>query len=436
MSFRRRLAINRWTWIAYCLAGGAGCSTISAPHVPSFWSTSDNVPTVVRREDDEFVRRASYVNEKYKGDEILKEKSKDESFLDQFSVEAIGGAVKKATGNGPDPTVARQHFAEAEVLYLRATQGKGDERQAAFQVAGEKYQAAAERWPGSVLAEDSWFMAGESFFFADNYPAARDMYDGLTKNFPNSRHLDVLDAHRFAIAQYWLTLDKKDPQPWYEINLFDRTRPWRDTSGHAFKVFDHIRLDDPTGKLADDATMAAANEKFLAGDFIAADDLYTDLRKSFPSSEHQFDAHFLGLKTKLECYVGPDYDDQPLDQAEQLIKQIRKQFPHKAAEQKEFLDRSYAEVRFRKAERLFMLGRFYELQTAYGASSQQYQRVIDEYSDTPFAKQAQERIAENAGKPPEPPKYFDSIVELFPKRQIAKPLIPNDDPSNGGAKKR
>lgn len=434
MSFRRRWTVVRLAVFVSALCGATGCASLSAPRIPHLVVAAPS-ETEVKRDDGEYVQRASYVNEKYKGEEIYSEKKKDESVFDKFSAEAIGSSLKKAAGSGPNPSIARQLFADAEVLYTRASQTQGEERTKAFEAAGAKYQEAAERWPGSVLAEDAWFMAGESHFFADNYPRARTMYDALTKNFPNSRHLDTIDAHRFAIAQYWMTLDKKDPQHWYEINFIDRTRPWRDTTGSAFKVYDHIRLDDPTGKLADDATMAAANEKFLAGDFFAADDLYTDLRKSFPSSEHQFDAHFLGLKAKLECYSGPDYDDKPLLEAEQLVKQIRKQFPHKAAEQKEYLDRAYAEVRFRKAERLFMLGRYYELQTAYGASNQQYQRVIDEYSDTPFSKQAQEKVAANANKPPQPPKYFDGVVKLFPQRQIAKPLIPNDDPVSAGKKK-
>ena len=47
--------------------------------------------------------------------------------------------------------------------------------------------------------------------------------------------------------------------------------------------------------------LAAANAYFAAADYFRADALYTDLRKAFPSSEHQFIAHFLGLKTKLLC---------------------------------------------------------------------------------------------------------------------------------------
>lgn len=415
-----------------CLAILAGCTTWSAPRVP-LPGMSASQPTV---DGPELARREAAVNDKYKGNEIYSEKKKDESFLDRFSADSIVKSVKSATGSGPNPNRARNLFAEGEVLYGQALAASAEKKAELFTLAAEKYTEAAERWPGSVLAEDAWFLAGEGYFFADNYPSARTMYDYLTKLYPNSRHLDVVDARRFAIAQFWLEMDRKTPQSWYEVNMFDDTRPWRDTSGYAHKVFERIRLDDPTGKLADDATMASANAYFLAGDFMAADDLYTDLRKSFPSSEHQFDAHFLGLKTKLECYDGPDYSDDALEQAEVLVKQIRKQFPHKAAEEKDYLDRAYAEIRFRKAERLWSLGRYYELQYAYGASNLQFQRIVDEYPETPFAKVAEESIKANAGKPAVPPQPFEPIVKMFPQRQIAKPLISNDDPATGSSRRR
>jgi hypothetical protein len=71
----------------------------------------------------------------------------------------------------------------------------------------------------------------------------------------------------------------------------------------------------------------AANEYFQAGKYLRADEYYTDLRQAYPTSEHQFSAHFLGLKTKLMSYLGPNYSTNVLDDAEKLIKQMRRQFP-------------------------------------------------------------------------------------------------------------
>jgi outer membrane protein assembly factor BamD (BamD/ComL family) len=90
------------------------------------------------------------------------------------------------------------------------------------------------------------------------------------------------------------------------MNFFDERRPWNDTAGHGRRVLDKMRMDSPTGRLADDATMELANAAFEKGRFQDAADLYSDLRSTYPDSKHQFDAHFLGLKATLEPIAGPN----------------------------------------------------------------------------------------------------------------------------------
>ncbi len=60
----------------------------------------------------------------------------------------------------------------------------------------------------------------------------------------------------------------------------------------------------------------------------------------------------------METYQGPQYAVEPLDEAEKLIKRIMKQFPEQAKEHREYLNRGYAEVRYKKAERLFDQARY------------------------------------------------------------------------------
>ncbi|MFO0904626.1 MAG: outer membrane protein assembly factor BamD [Pirellulales bacterium] len=343
--------------------------------------------------------------------------------LDALKPEVIKAQFLDATGNGPNAKAAKELFAEAERIYALAIETEGDRRTELFSVAAANYTAAAEKWPDSLLEEDARFLAGESYFFADMYPKANEQYEILVKKHPNTRHMDLIDARRFSIAQYWLELDHQAPQSFMSMNLTNNRVPWRDTRGHAFRVFDRIRIDDPTGKLSDDATLAAANGYFARGDYFKADQLYTDLRKTFPSSEHQFLAHFLGLKAKLQCYEGPDYSGEMLDQAEQLIKQMRRQFPQQAEQEKEFLSRAYAEVRFKKAERGWTLGRYHELRAEYRAAEFYYSQVVKDYSDTPFADDAKQRIEANSELPPVPPQRFEWLVNMFPQRQNAKPLL-------------
>ncbi len=381
--------------------------------------------TAARQSQDERVRRASYIEQRYRDEYDPLEKPAAEG-LDMLKPTYILAKTKDQLGYGPSTAVARQKFAEAEGVYAEALAANGLERNSIFQVAATLYVEAADNWPNSLLDEDARFLAGESYFFSDLYADANAQYELLIKQHPNTRHMDVIDARRFTIAQYWLEHDKRQPQTFASINFFDGRFPWRDTRGNAYRVFDKIRIDDPTGKLSDDATLAAANAYFAQGDYEKADQFYTDLRKTFPSSEHQFTAHFLGLKAKLLCYEGPDYAGEPLDQAEQLLKQTRRQFPKQAEAEAEYLKRVLAEIRFKKAERLWTMGRYHELRQEYRASAFYLEQLAREYTDTPFADDARERIAAHANDPPVPPQQLEWLVEMFPKREIAKPLFSPD----------
>jgi outer membrane protein assembly factor BamD (BamD/ComL family) len=419
----RRFAPADFAWrsclllLAATLPGAVGCATLS----PRSWFGGDTPPadsaaasSSSRSADG--VSQASY--EKTEEERKLEELTWSDLQPTQWSK-----AVKKATGYGPNRAIARDLYSQAEDLYKQAAAKPENERRPLFVAAGEKYVEAAERWPGSAIEQDALFMAGESYFFADYYPKANDCYEKLIKAFPNNRYLDTVDQRRFAIARYWLEENRKNPESWYAVNLWDQERPWRDTHGYALRVYDKIRVDDPTGRLADDATLAAANEHFANRKFQKADEYYTDLRTAYPTSEHQFTAHFLGLKTKLMSYLGPDYGAGSLDDAEKLIKQIKRQFPREYAAEQEFIDRAAAEVRYKKAEKLFGYAQYFDGRSEYRAAGHYYQRVMNEYNDTPFAERSQARLQETSQLPPKPEQYVPWLVDAFPKRDKIQRLL-------------
>src|SRR4029078_5777142 len=109
-------------------------------------------------------------------------------------------------------------------------------------------------------------------------------------------------------------------------NAWDKTRPWFDTIGHAIKTYDSIRLNIPPGPRSDDAIMATANIYFSRGRYDDADYHYTLLRKEYPRSELQFEAHLLGLQAKIRKYQGENYDGTPLEEAKVLVKSLNSQF--------------------------------------------------------------------------------------------------------------
>ncbi len=347
----------------------------------------------------------------------------DVGFLRYVDPSRAIDSAKVASGFGPDRDIAKASFDEAEAIFLEATKLEGKQRKKRFMTAAGKYEKAAKRWPNSVIEEDSLFMMSESYFFADYYPKASESYAMLIKKYQNTRHLDTVDKRRFALAQYLVERHEIEPDCAVLPNLLAKDLRRFDKFGHGVRVLDKIRFDDPTGRLADDATMAAAVAFYKQKKFMRADELFTDLRRAFPNSEHQFQAHLLGVKCKLEVYQGSQYASTPMDEAEELVKQIHRQFPQESREHKEFLTEAWKKIRLNKAMDDWEMARYYDKRKAYAAARQYYDRVRRDYGDTSLAQEATDRIAVISERDPTPSQPLPWLAKMFPTPERKKPLV-------------
>jgi len=337
-----------------------------------------------------------------------------------------------------DPQEAREVYQQADAAFREAAatrkpdQGSADQEQAAsaqrdqdaFEKAAEMFRSVYDSQPESALGQDALFMYAESLFFADRFTDAADVFQKLQKDFPRNRHSDRVAARLFSITQYWIDIEKAREDDWFTLNLFDPKVPRMDAKGHAVRVLDQIRYDDPTGRLADDATMAAAAEYLRQEKYEMADEFLTDLRETFPGSDHFFLAHLLGIRCKLELYAGPRYSSLMLDEADKLIKQTRERFPVQMREQRysDMLARAAAEVDYLRGEHLYERARYREKRREYRAATRYYQEVLDRYSETPFGKKARERLQRTAALPPVPQQRLSWLQRVFPDGEKSTPL--------------
>ncbi len=326
---------------------------------------------------------------------------------------------------------AREHFVLADRSFRAASAMPRDKSSAEFVKAAKQFDKAVKAHPRSAIAQDAQYMEAESYFFADYLTRAEKAYSTLQKEFPNSRHNDRAAARQFAIAQYWIETEITGDNKFMPVNLVDRKRPWFDVDGHGIRVLDQIRFDDPTGKLADDATMAAAVEHFRQKHYLEADEFLTDLRDTFTDSEHLFNAHMLGIRCKMESYAGPKYSRLVLDEANTLIKHTRTRFPDKMREPevRDVIAKAAAEIDFRKAERLAIRADYREKRGEYGAARQYYQELLVNYDKTPFAETARTRLAAVEKLPALPEKKLAFLTKVFPEGQRAKPLKTSESTS-------
>ncbi|MCE2813199.1 MAG: outer membrane protein assembly factor BamD [Planctomycetaceae bacterium] len=331
--------------------------------------------------------------------------------------------LRKIPGLGErkvDKDLARSTLKEANEIYQAAlsTQDSPD-RKELFRKAAKKYNQAGKHWASSSLAQDAYFMTAESYFFAEDYPKAEDSYVKLIKEYPRTRYQDRVDQRRMEIGNYWLQF----PDKFYNLNFTDKSRPLNDTENHGKRVLEKMLLDSPTGRLADDVVMDIANTEFKRENWNEALDRYRDLITVYTDSPHQFDAHFLGAKSALLAYQGPQYSSEPLEQADKLLKQMVRQFSKQASERKEPIAEMLAEVKYRQAERLYDEATYRNNKQEYAAAIVYCDRILDNYPDTPFADKAQQIIDNAEGKPSVPTPYLHWMTYAFPTRDKVTPLL-------------
>jgi outer membrane protein assembly factor BamD (BamD/ComL family) len=187
--------------------------------------------------------------------------------------------------------------------------------------------------------------------------------------------------------------------------------------GHALKAFESVRMNDPTGPLADDSLMATANALFTRGRYEEAAHYYETLRKHYGKSEHLLDAYILELKSRLQMYQGPMYDGAPLVKASELADQILAQFSGQLNEHRDLVVSTKNRIVEQMAERDWAMAQYFQNRKLYGAARFYYQALIDEYPQTAMAGHARAQMEQIFDLPAEPPNHFKWLTDMFPSEE-------------------
>ena len=350
---------------------------------------------------------------------------------DDLSPGQIGTTFKTRGGKKLSESEAERHLAEGKRLYDRGTQALqsnpgGDQHQKIFAEAANEFRLASAYYPDSSLEEDAVYLEGESYFFADRYVQSNRAFEKLVANYSGTRYLDMAEQRRLTIALYWLDLSDHYKGP----KLGDPKRPKTGLAGEARRVLHRIRIDDPTGKLADDATLALGKAFMKDQRFYEAADTFEDLRRNYPGSQHQFTAHMLELEARLQGYQGKSYDDTPLRKADELMKTIVRQFPSECKDELPYLERQAALIQNQIAERDYSMGEYFENRGENRAAKFYYQQIAEKYDNTKFGETIRQQIADVEQRPPVPKQHGQWIIDMFPKNEDEKALIAAGDNEN------
>ena len=154
-----------------------------------------------------------------------------------------------------------------------------------------------------------------------------------------------------------------------------------------------------------------------------AADTLEDLRRNYPGSEYQFDAHMLELQAQLAVYQGPAYDDQPLLKADEILKSIVRTFPQESKKEIAYLEKQAARVQNMLGERDLTMAEYFERRGENLAARFHYQKVKEKFEGSSIAEQVDQRIAETQKLPDRPGQHLQWLVDVFPDPEQAKPVI-------------
>lgn len=331
--------------------------------------------------------------------------------------------------------------------YVAATNVYKDERYAEAQKAFKK---VAKKYKKSDIREDALFMQAEAAYQQDHYAKAHDIYAILLKEYPSTRHLDVVSERLFKIGRIWLDFPevaklgevqqvnyddpkhklppeepvKKSGKPVFIPNFTDKSEPLFDTAGNGVAALQAIWMNDPTGPLADDAMMLVASHHARKGNFVEADRFFQMLRETFPNSPHLQEAFLLGSHVKLMSYQGAEYEGKTLREAKLLKESTLRLYPDIA--DKERLKQELDQIDVAEAARDWEQVQLWLRKGKKRAAAVCAHQLIDRFPKSIYAQMARDKL-ETLG-----PEYASGAVLLQPtdpkKTPILARLIPSSRP--------
>jgi len=352
----------------------------------------------------------------------------DRIVLDDLSPSQISTTIKTRWLSQSDSSTASQSLSRGKELFASASSQhqaspEGEDHLESFTEAANQFRVASANAPDSAIEEESFYLEGEAYFFANRYVQANRAFEKLVAKYPGTRFLDLAEQKRLAIAQYWLELDENGSK--FAFN--DPQRPKTGMAGEARRILHRIRVDDPTGTYADDATIALGKAFLRDENYYDAADTFKDIRTNYPQSRYQYEAHMLELQSHLQGYKGPSYDATPLTSADEILDQMVRKFPRESQDNLDHLEQSATLIRNQLAERDYVLGDHYAKRGENRAAKLCYERVAENYSDTQYGRTVTDRIADVSSKPPVPAQHAEWLVNLFPDDTPAKPIIASRD---------
>ncbi|MHC4549758.1 MAG: outer membrane protein assembly factor BamD [Planctomycetota bacterium] len=259
------------------------------------------------------------------------------------------------------------------------------------------FRAVKERHPEAEEAEEGRFLLAEARRHRGHGQRAFEAYKKFIETYPNSRY-----AVGVALGEYRLGLDHLEGKvPGFWIFKADRA--------YGVRILEHMQINFRNHSLADDALMRVSDYHLKERDYEDATMVLRRLLAEYPRSEHMLWARFQLARSLWLQNQGPAYDERLLENSRRAFEDYvgtarLAGMAQKQAKQIEAAGRMIARIDGRRAEKEYVIGRFYERTRHPGAAVYYYRHCIRTFPQTEHAEASRKRLARlEAREEPAPP---------------------------------
>ena len=278
------------------------------------------------------------------------------------------------TGKWTNPKTAvkpnpKEQFAFAKTFY--------DEKK--YEDAKREFKKLLRTYPKSFEASESQYYLGLVEEEQGNLYKAYLAYQKVIDKYPFSQRIQEIIEREYKIGEAFMSGEKRKamgvPLP---------------VENPSIEIFTKVIENSTYGPLA-------AKTQYKLGlvlksllRYYEAEEAFNKVISNYPDSEWVEAAKYQIASCRAAVSRGPDYDQGAAKEAKEKFEEFVREHPDAILSRD--AEKNIEQLKEKEAESAYNIGRFYEKQKAWNAARIYYNEIVNNYSESPWAARAMERL--------------------------------------------
>ncbi|MCU0666540.1 MAG: outer membrane protein assembly factor BamD [Candidatus Omnitrophica bacterium] len=254
-----------------------------------------------------------------------------------------------------------------------------------YDEADREFKKLIKNYPKAAEAAESQYYLGLIQEAKNNLYEAFLAYQKVIDKYPFSQRIQEIIQRQYNIGEIFLSGEKR--------KLAGLPIP---VENPAIEIFAKVVENSNYGPLAAKAEykLGLVLKELLR--YFEAEEAFNKVISSYPNSEWAPLAQYQIAQCRAAVSRGPQYDQGAAGEAKEKFEEFVRDHPD-AVLSKE-AEANIAKIKLKEAESNYQIASFYEKQKAYQSARIYYQNILDTYSQTEWAKKAEERLKQLEAK--------------------------------------